>query len=132
VPTLSKPAKKERSRRQAPASAPSAQGPEAKEPARPPLPVSEPDAPSTAATAKAVEPTPSTVEGIDDQSVVSESATVVHTPAPQPPDVTAEQPRSPWSAAADGGVAIGRQSKAAGVATAGFFTRFARRVAGSF
>jgi bla regulator protein blaR1 len=131
VPRLAKPAKKERSRRQSPASAPPAQRPEAKEPARPPL-QPEPDAPRTAATAKAVEPPPSTVEGIDDHAVVSESATVVRTPAPQPPDVRAEQPRSPWSAAADGGVAIGRQSKTAGVATAGFFTRFARRVAGSF
>jgi D-alanyl-D-alanine endopeptidase (penicillin-binding protein 7) len=41
-------------------------------------------------------------------------------------------PRSPWSAAGDAGTAIGRGSKAAGVATAGAFTRFARRVAGSF
>jgi len=41
-------------------------------------------------------------------------------------------PRSPWSAAGDAGTAIGRGSKAAGVATAGVFTRFARRVAGSF
>jgi hypothetical protein len=44
----------------------------------------------------------------------------------------AEKPRAPWTAAADGGVAIGRKSRDAGVATAGFFTRFARRVAGSF
>jgi hypothetical protein len=33
---------------------------------------------------------------------------------------------------ADGGAALGRKSKDAGIATAGFFTRFARRVAGSF
>ena len=48
------------------------------------------------------------------------------------PQVTAEPPRSPWNAAAAGGVALGRKSKDAGVATAGVFTRFARRVAGSF
>jgi len=47
-------------------------------------------------------------------------------------DVVAEQPQSPWSAAAAGGTALGRKSKDAGVATAGFFTRVARRVAGSF
>jgi len=54
--------------------------------------------------------------------------------------VTPEQPsspgaagsESPWSAVAAGGTAIGKKSKDAGVATAGFFTRVARRVAGSF
>jgi hypothetical protein len=46
--------------------------------------------------------------------------------------VTTVAPKSPWSAAADGGTAIGRKSKQAGVATAGFFTRFGRRVAGSY
>jgi hypothetical protein len=51
--------------------------------------------------------------------------------AHQVPGVTAEA-RSPWSAVADGGVVIGRKSKDAGVATAGFFTRFGRRVAGAF
>jgi bla regulator protein blaR1 len=52
--------------------------------------------------------------------------------APPTPDVTADQLKSPWTAAAAGGTAIGRKSKDAGAATAGFFTRFARRVAGSF
>jgi hypothetical protein len=50
---------------------------------------------------------------------------------PSPPAAAARTP-SPWNAVATGGVAIGRKSKDAGVATAGFFTRFARRVAGSF
>ena len=48
-----------------------------------------------------------------------------------PPAIDAES-RSPWSPAADAGVAIGRGSKKAGVATAGAFTRFAKRIAGSF
>ena len=49
-------------------------------------------------------------------------------------DLTSGRSRaqSPWSAAAAGGDAVGRKSKDAGVATAGFFSRFARRVAGSF
>jgi hypothetical protein len=69
-------------------------------------------------------------------------------------DTSAPETRSPWDAAAaggvaigkssqdagvaigrgsqDAGVAIGRASKDAGVATAGFFSRVARRVAGSF
>jgi hypothetical protein len=37
-----------------------------------------------------------------------------------------------WTRAADAGVSIGRASQAAGVATAGFFRRFGKRVAGSF
>jgi beta-lactamase regulating signal transducer with metallopeptidase domain len=46
--------------------------------------------------------------------------------------IAAEKPRAPWTAVADTSVAIGRKSKNAGVATAGFFSRVARRVAGSF
>jgi hypothetical protein len=55
-------------------------------------------------------------------------------PSPDTPavDAATTDSRSTWVAAADAGVAIGRGSKAAGVATAGAFTRFARRVAGSF
>lgn len=48
-----------------------------------------------------------------------------------PPPATVEPDRSPWKDVADGGVAVGRKSKDAGVATAGAFTRFARRVAGA-
>ena len=39
---------------------------------------------------------------------------------------------TPWGAAADAGVAVGRGSQKAAVATAGFFTRFGKHVAGSF
>ncbi|MGQ0734006.1 MAG: M56 family metallopeptidase [Acidobacteriota bacterium] len=39
---------------------------------------------------------------------------------------------TPWSVAADGGVALGRGSQKVAVATAGFFSRFGRRVAGAF
>ena len=56
----------------------------------------------------------------------------VDVPPTQTPDVVVEQTRSPWMEVADGGTALGRKSKDAGLATAGFFTRFARRVAGSF
>lgn len=53
--------------------------------------------------------------------------------APDVPPADVESPAgSPWSTAAVAGVAIGRGSKDAGVATAGFFNRFARRIAGSF
>ena len=43
-----------------------------------------------------------------------------------------KQPDSPWAAAADAGVAIGRGSKKAGLATAGLFTRVGKGIAGSF
>jgi hypothetical protein len=51
---------------------------------------------------------------------------------PQRSAIAADKPPAPWTAAAGGGAAIGRKSKDAGIATAGFFSRFARRVAGSF
>jgi beta-lactamase regulating signal transducer with metallopeptidase domain len=65
-------------------------------------------------------------------TVIPTLATVPEMSPPERADTKAERPRAPWTAAADGGAAIGRKSKDAGLATAGFFTRFARRVAGSF
>jgi len=53
-------------------------------------------------------------------------------PAASPAGTAAEQVLPPWRAVATGGATVGRKSKDAGVATAGFFTRFAKRVAGSF
>ena len=47
-------------------------------------------------------------------------------------EVEPETAQSPWSAVASGGKAVGRKSKNAGVATAGLFSRFGRRVAGAF
>lgn len=61
----------------------------------------------------------------------NEPSTTAALPVTNSPPPVAE-PRSPWVAAAAGGVAVGRTSKDAGVATAGFFSRFARHVAGSF
>jgi hypothetical protein len=49
-----------------------------------------------------------------------------------PPAATAEDIRTPWAVATEQGTALGRKSKDAGVATAGAFTRFARKLAGSF
>ena len=50
------------------------------------------------------------------------------TTAPPAPDKT----RTPWGAAADTGVAVGHTSQSAGVATAGFFSRFGKKIAHSF
>jgi len=73
--------------------------------------------------------------GVADGAVAS-VPTLTIDPPPAAPDPAVEPGRSPWTAAADTaaitGVAIGRSSKDAGVATAGFFSRFARRVAGTF
>jgi beta-lactamase regulating signal transducer with metallopeptidase domain len=49
-----------------------------------------------------------------------------------PPLSAAPDTRTPWATAADAGVAIGRGSKKAGVATAGFFTRVGKRLADTF
>jgi hypothetical protein len=49
-----------------------------------------------------------------------------------PPSAIDAESRSAWSSAADAGVAIGLGSKKAGIATAGTFTRFAKRIADSF
>lgn len=51
---------------------------------------------------------------------------------PPLPVVTVEPERSPWTDVADRGSALGRTSKDAGVATAGFLSRLGRRVAGVF
>jgi hypothetical protein len=81
-----------------------------------------PDSPHVADAAP--EPSPSAAPVV---------ASAPETPQPQPvADASASSPQTPWGAAAAGGTALGRSSKNAGVATAGFFTRFAKRVAGSF
>jgi len=114
-------------RRVAPAPAPSA-APAPPEPdAAPKLP-SEP--PNTVDTKS---PPPPPIAGSGTELVADRETAAVHEASPSSPsEVTGARERSPWAAAADGGTAVGRTSKDAGVATAGFFTRLARRVAGSF
>jgi hypothetical protein len=43
-----------------------------------------------------------------------------------------ENQPAPWTRAADASITAGRASQAAGVATAGFFRRFAKKIADSF
>jgi beta-lactamase regulating signal transducer with metallopeptidase domain len=50
--------------------------------------------------------------------------------APESP--TVQPPPTPWAAAADAGVAIGRNSQKAAVASAGFFKRLGKSIGGSF
>ena len=71
----------------------------------------------------------------DAAAVESRDLPLVTLPSPMvaasPPAADAESP-SPWGSAAEAGVAIGRGTKKAGAATAGAFTRFAKKIAGSF
>jgi beta-lactamase regulating signal transducer with metallopeptidase domain len=89
-----------------------------------------PSEPSIALDTKSPLPLPASVENGIDGATVRET-TAVHDALPSSPSEMASA-SSPWAAAAEGGTVLGRTSKDAGVATAGFFTRLARRVAGSF
>jgi beta-lactamase regulating signal transducer with metallopeptidase domain len=117
--------------RRVPARSSSPQGSKKEQPLPVPQRAPEPTALPTFHEPKAADVTrPAAVDPVPAASVTPELPNV---PLPdQAPQVTAEPPRSPWTAAAASGVAIGRKSKDAGLATAGFFTRFARRVTGSF
>jgi hypothetical protein len=93
----------------------------------------------TEAAAQAVPETASAVEPTRGAKVAANPDREMTAPLPSAPLVvpglpalTADRSPSPWAAVAAGGTAIGRKSKEAGVATAGFFTRFAKHVAGSF
>jgi hypothetical protein len=100
-------------------------------------PASAPEAP-----VDVTEPRTTADTGADTAALPEPSAVVAEVP-PQLPHAAVDDGQSVWSVAADGGTviarksadggtAIGRKSKEASVATAGFFTRVARRVAGSF
>jgi hypothetical protein len=134
LPTPSLPEEIKRSPRRPAVSTPSPQRTQAQEPVRPPSlpPTPKSDEPIAPVAVNSVDSTPAAAEPHVDGTVLPGTPVIVHSPDPAPPAVKAEQPRTPWGAAADGGVALGRKSKDAGVATAGFFSRFARRVAGSF
>jgi beta-lactamase regulating signal transducer with metallopeptidase domain len=75
-----------------------------------------PQAPASAATA--APPT-----------VLSAASTA---PAPTPPPAADTKAVTPWGAAANAGIAVGKGSQKSAVATAGFFTRFGKKVAASF
>jgi len=99
--------------------------------AQPPVP---PAAPESRVPRSAPAPAPApAIEAVPQPAPLTAlEGTAVRLTPPALPNAAPESSRSPWSAAAAGGAAIGRTSKDAGVATAGFFTRVAKRVAGSF
>jgi beta-lactamase regulating signal transducer with metallopeptidase domain len=53
-------------------------------------------------------------------------------PTPVAPAATGQGSSTPWGAAADAGVSIGKGSRQAGVATAGFFSRLGKSIARRF
>jgi beta-lactamase regulating signal transducer with metallopeptidase domain len=92
----------------------------------------------------ATQPAPTSAAGSQEQprvaSVVAEPLTRLELArsvyfSPEFPTSEAKQgqrSQTPWGAAADTGVAVGRGSQKAAVATAGFFTRVSKSVAGAF
>lgn len=81
--------------------------------------------------ADSTEPRATADRGADSAAIPEPSAVIAEVPS-QLPHAAVDDDQSVWSVAADGGTTVGRKSKEAGVAAAGFFTRVARRVAGSF
>jgi beta-lactamase regulating signal transducer with metallopeptidase domain len=105
--------------------------PQVPEQSRPvPPPAAAPVAPPVTGTATPAE-TPGAARPVSENAVPELPPGTPYGPPPGT-DVKVEEPKSPWAAAAAGGAAIGRKSKDAGLATAGFFTRLAKRVAGSY
>jgi beta-lactamase regulating signal transducer with metallopeptidase domain len=130
LPTHSLEMLSDRSQRPTMARASSAQRPTAEQPAAVSKAATEPDAPPTTELANHVDAPPAAKVGAD--TAAGEPIAGVRPIPLERSDATPEARQSPWSAAAAGGTALGRKSKDAGVATAGFFSRFGRRVAGTF
>ncbi len=120
-----------RPQRRAPARFSSSQDPKKEQQVPVARPTPEYAAPPMSHPPASVEATRSTA--VDSMPAVTLTPELPSIPSTVPaPQASAESARSVWTAAAGSGAAIGRKSKDAGVATAGFFSRFARRVAGSF
>jgi beta-lactamase regulating signal transducer with metallopeptidase domain len=74
----------------------------------------------------------SDVSSIDEVVALAARPPAIGAPPGTPQSLSAGQAQMPWSRAADSGIALGRASQGAGIATAGLFTRFGKRIAGSF
>jgi bla regulator protein blaR1 len=132
APAVPSDTKTERPPRRALARSSSPLLPKTEQPSPSPQPEVEPTAPPASQEPNAVDSTYAPEADPEPAPTVApQVASVPHMPEASP-HVNEAPLRSPWTAAAAGGAALGQKSKDAGVATAGFFTRFARRVAGSF
>jgi hypothetical protein len=128
----SKPAGLRPARRQSAARAASSQA--AAAPASSPSPQSPPQSatPQAPAPVNTVDTTLPVTRGSDELPGVPQTAEVTRPLEPPATPEAAAPGRAPWNVAADAGKAVGRKSRDASVATAGFFSRFAKSVAGSF
>jgi beta-lactamase regulating signal transducer with metallopeptidase domain len=95
------------------------------------LPVEQASAPEPPAALEPAPPQPEAAAQIG-SATAPKAVSEVDASQPPSPDVTVVPERYPWTEVADRGSALGRKSKDAGVATAGFFSRLGRRVAGAF
>jgi beta-lactamase regulating signal transducer with metallopeptidase domain len=103
---------------------------------------SSPPAPLTSTEAVAVVVADDERESPESQPLIAASAVnvsdlatapgVLRAPGADAPPAGPTAPGSPWSTAVDASVAVGRGSQTAAVATAGFFNRLGRKIAGSF
>jgi hypothetical protein len=91
-----------------------------------------PALPAMPEMASGVEPTPVPKIGAAPDHEITALLPSAPVTTPAPAAVAPDTSQSPWGAVAAGGTLVGRKSKDASVATAGFFTRVAKRVAGSF
>jgi bla regulator protein blaR1 len=133
APSVSSDTASERSQHRAHGRSSSHQPPKTEQFSALPQPPTEPIAPALSQESKTVDSTQaSPADPVAAPAAAPQVVSVPDAPPHVPAQTTAESSRSPWNAATAGGVAIGKKSKDAGVATAGVFTRFARRVAGSF
>ena len=94
-------------------------------------PANDENVPAGAASveARAVEPEPPSAEIALPSRSLKWSIELRTSDSPRYAD---DKGQIPWASAADAGVAIGRSSQNAGIAAAGFFRRFGKRVAASF
>jgi beta-lactamase regulating signal transducer with metallopeptidase domain len=90
-----------------------------------------PETPTPVVPARAMDFGPALVSGAVDLSEALQTASTPRASGVTPPPASDGQ-LTPWGAVANAGVAAGQGSKQAGVATAGFFSRLGKRIAGSF
>jgi hypothetical protein len=105
------------------AGAGTAQPPAAERPAAPALP-------APIADGGAVRELPGATSAVGTVPVPP-TATTTASPPPSP-ETAGQKTATPWGAAADAGVNVGRGSQKAATATAGFFSRLGKSIAGSF
>lgn len=104
-------------------------GPRATQPPAPERPAA-PSLPAPVADAGAVRELPGATSAVGTVPAPP-AATTTATPPPSS-EAAGQKTVTPWGAAADAGVNVGRGSQKAATATAGFFSRLGKSIAGSF